>query len=118
MHWQARGSSRPLSSAPHCDDGDGARSRSARDDQRRAPHCLTTIVLAELTDFVTRHRAHGKLTGDATEPEANDYMLTVTCPCGVTFMRWVTPGDATRGLVLSDLLASGVSFAKTSSESV
>jgi hypothetical protein len=27
-----------------------------------------TILLADLTDFVARHRAHGQLTADATEP--------------------------------------------------
>jgi hypothetical protein len=43
---------------------------------------------------------------DVTEPEANGYMLTVTCPCGVTFMRGVTPGEATRELVPSELLVS------------
>jgi hypothetical protein len=34
---------------------------------------------------------HGSLTADATEPAWNGYLLTVACPCGVTFERWVTP---------------------------
>ena len=34
------------------------------------------------------------LTGDATEPAWNGYLLTVACSCGVVFERWVTPLDA------------------------
>jgi hypothetical protein len=34
------------------------------------------MLLAELEDFVTRHRACGQLTGDATEPEASGYSMT------------------------------------------
>jgi hypothetical protein len=56
--------------------------------------------------FVSRHRAHGQLTADATEPQPDGDMLTVRCPCGVEFMRWITPGDAARELVLTELLAS------------
>ena len=37
---------------------------------------------------------HGPLTGDATAPAWNGYLLTVACPCGVVFGRWVTPEDA------------------------
>jgi hypothetical protein len=33
-------------------------------------------------------------------------MLTVRCPCGVEFMRWMGPGEAARELVLSELLAT------------
>jgi hypothetical protein len=57
------------------------------------------VLLEDLADFVTRHRACGKLTGDATEPAWNGYLLTVACSCGVVFMRWVTPEDVVRGLV-------------------
>jgi hypothetical protein len=64
-------------------------------------------LLTDLRDYVARHRAHGQLVGDATEPAANGYMLTVSCPCGATFMPWVTPGEAARELVLTELLASG-----------
>jgi hypothetical protein len=52
------------------------------------------MLLADLAEFVTRHRPCGQLTGDATEPAANGYMVTVTCSCGVVFLRWVTPEDA------------------------
>ena len=51
-------------------------------------------LLADLEEFVCAHRAHGALTGDATEPAWNGYLLTVACPCGVVFERWVTPEDA------------------------
>jgi hypothetical protein len=63
-------------------------------------------ALTDARDFVARHRAHGKPTADATEPTDKGYLLTVRCPCGVDFMRWVTPGGAARELVLSTLLAS------------
>src|SRR5438445_12179218 len=45
-------------------------------------------LLADLEDFVRNHRPHGTLTGDATEPAWNGYLLTVACPCGVVFGRW------------------------------
>ena len=51
-------------------------------------------LLAELEEFFSDHRPHGSLTADATEPAWNGYVLTVACPCGVTFERWVTPEDA------------------------
>ena len=56
-------------------------------------------LLADLEDFVHDHRPHGTLTGDATEPAWNGYRLTVACPCGVVFERWVTPQDATADLI-------------------
>jgi hypothetical protein len=34
------------------------------------------------------------LTADATTPEWNGYLLTVTCPCGMVFGRWVTLEDS------------------------
>jgi hypothetical protein len=37
------------------------------------PHAM---LLADLADFVIRHRPCGRLTGDATEPVANGYMVT------------------------------------------
>jgi hypothetical protein len=48
-------------------------------------------LLADLEDFV---HPHGYMTADATEPAWNGYLLTVVCPCGVVFGRWVTSGDA------------------------
>jgi hypothetical protein len=40
------------------------------------------------------HRPHGSLTGDATYPAWNGYLLAVAYPCGVVFEQWVTPVDA------------------------
>ena len=58
-------------------------------------------LLAELEEFVGDHRPHGPLTCDATEPAWNGYLITVACPCGVTFERWVTPVDAELDLLQS-----------------
>jgi hypothetical protein len=49
---------------------------------------------ADLEEFVHDHRPHGPLTADASAPAWNGYQLTVACPCGVVFQRWVTPEDA------------------------
>ncbi len=54
-----------------------------------------------LADFVTRHRLCGPLTGDATEPGPDGYMLSGVCSRGVVFLRWVTREEAERELVLS-----------------
>ena len=51
-------------------------------------------LLADLEEFVHHHSPHGQMTGDATEPTENGYLLTVACPCGVVFERRVTPEDA------------------------
>lgn len=51
-------------------------------------------LLSDLEDFVHDHRRHGPLTADATLPAWNCYLLTVACPCGVVFERWVTAEDA------------------------
>jgi hypothetical protein len=54
---------------------------------------------ADLEEFVRDHRPHGPLTADATEPAWKGYLLTVACPCGVMFERWVTPEEADAGLL-------------------
>ena len=56
-------------------------------------------LLTDLGEFVRDHRPHGGMTGDATEPAWNGYLLTVACACGVVFKRWVTPQDADEDLV-------------------
>jgi hypothetical protein len=48
----------------------------------------------EIEAFIGQHRGDCQLVGDATEPLPNGYQLTITCPCGVMFVRWVTPEDA------------------------
>ena len=45
------------------------------------------------------------MAGDATTPARNGYRLTVACPCGIVFERWVTPQDAAIDLLLADLRA-------------
>ena len=55
--------------------------------------------LADLEEFVRDHRPHGHLTADVTEPAWNGYLLTVACPCGVVFERWVTPVEAEHDLL-------------------
>jgi hypothetical protein len=52
------------------------------------------VNLSDLDEFLDDHGPHGPLTADATEPAWNGYLLTVACPCGVVFERWVTPEDA------------------------
>ena len=64
------------------------------------------ITLTGLEEFVADRRPHGTLTADATEPAWNGYLLTVACPCGVTFERWVTPEDAAADRLRSDLRAA------------
>jgi len=49
--------------------------------------------------FIGDHRPHGPLVGDATEPVWNGYRLSVACPCGVVFERWVTSWDAALDLL-------------------
>jgi len=49
------------------------------------------VWLTDLTDFLYAHRPHSPLTADTTEPAWNGYQLTVACPCGVVFERWVLP---------------------------
>jgi hypothetical protein len=49
-------------------------------------------VHTDLAEFV--QGPHGPLTADATEPAWNGYLLTVTYPCGVVFVRWVTEVEA------------------------
>jgi hypothetical protein len=51
-------------------------------------------LFADLEEYVHDHRPHGPMTADATEPAWNGYLLTVACPCGVTFERWATPEEA------------------------
>jgi hypothetical protein len=51
-------------------------------------------LLSDLEDFLLGHRPHVPLTACATEPTWNGYLLTVACPCGVVFERWITPVDA------------------------
>ena len=60
-------------------------------------------VTDDLELFVDEHRAPGRLVGDASALTPNGYRLSVSCACGVTFERWVTPQDADVDLLLADL---------------
>jgi hypothetical protein len=55
--------------------------------------------LPDLGELVADHCPHGTLTADATPPAWNGYLLTVACPCGVMFWRWVTPEHADADLL-------------------
>jgi hypothetical protein len=59
--------------------------------------------------FVHDHRSHGTMTGDATDPAWNGYLLTVACPCGAVFGRRVIPVDAATELSQWDLRVAGLS---------
>ena len=56
-------------------------------------------LLWDLETFIQDHCSHGPLTADATEPVWKGYLLTVACPCGVVFERWVTLLDADYDLI-------------------
>jgi len=56
-------------------------------------------LLTDLQEFVSDYHPHGPLSGDATEPEWNGYLLTVSCSCGVVFERWGTAMEANADLI-------------------
>jgi hypothetical protein len=60
---------------------------------------VNSAPLDDLREFVDDHRRHGPMIADATAPAWNGYRLTVACPCGVVFERWITPEDADRDLI-------------------
>jgi hypothetical protein len=57
-------------------------------------------LTADVQAFVTDHRPHGTLTGDAGEPTPNGYRFWIACPCGVTFERWITRQEAADDLAM------------------
>jgi len=54
---------------------------------------------SSLEEFIADHRPHRPLTAHATEPAWSGYLLTVACPCGVVFSRWITPEEADADLL-------------------
>jgi hypothetical protein len=62
-------------------------------------------LFADLEEFVHDHRPHGPMTADATEPAWNGYLVTVACPCGVVFERWITPEETELDLLRSARLS-------------
>jgi hypothetical protein len=57
----------------------------------------------DLQRFVGAHGPCGTLTGDATAPVPDGYLLWIACSCGVVFERWVTPEAAEEDLLRSRL---------------
>ena len=51
-------------------------------------------ITEAVKEFIRLHREHGELVGDTTEPILTGYRVTIECPCGVTFVRHVTAGEA------------------------
>jgi len=62
-------------------------------------------MFPDLEQFVTAHRPCGELTGDVGELTDTAYHVRVTCTCGDTFERWVTPNLAAQDLLRSALPA-------------
>jgi hypothetical protein len=58
------------------------------------------MLTADLEEFVRGHRPHGPLVADTGALTLNGYRLTVACPCGVMFERWITPEEAARDLAI------------------
>ena len=58
-------------------------------------------LLADLEDFIREHRPHGSMTGDATQPASNGYLLTVIGSCGVLFAREDAEFDLLRAASLN-----------------
>jgi hypothetical protein len=58
-------------------------------------------LLRDLEEFVANHRPDGELmASEGKKLTPNAYRLTVSCRCGVTFERWITPQDAAVDLSL------------------
>jgi hypothetical protein len=54
---------------------------------------------ADVEHFARQHGSHGTLTPNAmSRPGRGGYQLTITCACGATLDRWVTPEEASRPL--------------------
>jgi len=63
-------------------------------------------LVDDLDRFVGAHRPCRMLTGDATAPVPDGYLLWISCSCGALFERWVTPEAAAHDLVGSRLSTS------------
>ena len=57
-------------------------------------------LTGDLAEFTTQHLSHGKLSADTGALTPNGYRLRVSCPCGVTFERWITAEEAVRDLAM------------------
>ena len=63
-------------------------------------------LVDNIEHFVAAHRPYGTLTGDATAPAPDGYLLWIACSCGALFERWVTPEAAEYDHLRSRLLTS------------
>ncbi len=55
---------------------------------------------ADIEEFSRQHAACGGITPSAVPQAGGGYLLTLTCACGATLDRWVTPQEAKRPLPL------------------
>ncbi len=65
----------------------------------RLPYRRSTVgVFADIEAFVQEHRGCGQLEGGAGEPGPYGYGVRLSCLCGASLTRWVTPAAAERAL--------------------
>lgn len=72
---------------------------------RRRRYAPAVGLAEDLERYVALHRTCGRLTGDATTPTPDGYLIWIACACGARFERWVTPEAAAEDLVRSPLTA-------------
>ena len=58
------------------------------------------MLSQDLDQCGAEHRPHGTMTVTTGDITPNGYRLEVTCPCGVTFERWMFPEDAVKDLAI------------------
>ena len=58
------------------------------------------MLAADLMEFAAKHRPHGCFEIETGDLMSNGYRLTVECPCGVVFTRWITPQEAAEDLAV------------------
>jgi hypothetical protein len=62
-------------------------------------------IYAEVHGFYLIHRVCGILRAQVDPETKAGYRLALSCSCGESFQRWVTPADADADLLHSALLA-------------
>ncbi len=63
-------------------------------------------VWNDVQKFLEEHEICGDSDREATAPTptSKGYEISIRCPCGKTFSRWVTPEDAAHDLIFTNLL--------------